>query len=71
MYNIKNNKNDNTLGMLVQGGGNRRADGGVWFVVHQSDGQWTEAVPVSGGFGVQGSVAPTRGEELEQLVSGV
>jgi len=25
---------------------------------------------VSGGFGVQRSVAPTRGEELEQLVSG-
>lgn len=36
--------------------------------VHQSDIVLEEIVPVSACFGLQCSVAPTRGEELEQVV---
>ena len=39
--------------------------------IHYSDGKGEETVPVSGGFGVQRSVAPARGEELEQIMSRV
>ncbi len=39
--------------------------------VHQSDSLWKETVYVSGCFGVQSSVAPSRGEEWEQAVSRV
>ena len=39
--------------------------------VHKSDGKVEKTVPVSGGFGVQRSVAPARGEELEQIMSRV
>ena len=39
--------------------------------VHQGDGKGEETVPVSGGFGVQCSVAPTRGENMEQVMSRV
>ncbi len=37
--------------------------------VHQSDRLWKETVLVSGCFGVLSSVAPTRREMLEQVVS--
>lgn len=39
--------------------------------VHQSDSLLKEAVLVSGGFCSQCSVAPTKGENLEQVVSRV
>lgn len=39
-------------------------------VVHQGDGLVKEAVQVPGGVGVRCSVAPPRGAEMEQLVSG-
>ena len=39
--------------------------------IHYSDGKGEETVPVSGGFGVQRSVAHARGEELEQIMSTV
>ncbi len=37
--------------------------------VHQSDSLWKETVHVPGYFGIQSSVAPTRVEKLEQVVS--
>ena len=39
--------------------------------VHKCDGEREESVPEFGGFGVQCSVAPTRGEKLEQVMSRV
>ena len=36
-----------------------------------SDGKGEKTVPVSGGIGVQRSVAPARGEELEPVMSRV
>lgn len=39
--------------------------------VHKCDGERKEMVPVSGGFGVQCSVSPTRGEKLKQVMSTV
>lgn len=38
-----------------------------WFIVHQRDGQWKEAVSVSGGFGFHCSLGPIRVGELEYV----
>uniref|UniRef100_A0A0E9WPM9 Uncharacterized protein n=1 Tax=Anguilla anguilla TaxID=7936 RepID=A0A0E9WPM9_ANGAN len=38
-------------------------------IVHESDGVWEEAVPVSVGSRVQCSVAPPVGEELKDVVA--
>ncbi len=45
----------------------------LWQVltVHQSDSLWKETVHVSGCFGVQSSVAPTRGEKFKRVMSNI
>ena len=42
-----------------------------WLSVHQSDGLWEKTVLLSGCFSIQSSLAPPRGEKLEQVVSRV